>query len=171
MGIKSRKRKVMRNGSPHYTDTERLGLMFLALRDGVPETCQRTGIPATTLHTWFQRFSGDTLGAVRAFLNEETEGDYLRAIRAFYAEGIKRAPTLSDKLVVDTLHRLVEGRKGQPSPVSITLSQQQAQIGLPHGDLSEAERAYLSALRGESSVEGGQDATLAALPLPSDDSE
>lgn len=155
-------------GRRKYTDTERLGLMFMALRDGTTAVSEAHGVPVQTIRSWFRR---DTNGIseMRQWLHGQVTDSFLRSQCSVYTEVERRTQDLSEEELMETYRALV-GRDKQPtSPVAVNVTQQQAQVGAPNGNLFEAERAYLAALAGESSLAGGQDAPLAALPIPGDD--
>lgn len=151
-----------------YTETERLGLMFLALEHGESWVEREKGVARSTLSTWFSDAGG--LAQARMWLEEQTQTDYLRVVRGFYEEALRRMADLTNAQILAVIHRLIEARDGKPvSPVSISMSQQQGQAqGGNNGAGSAAERAYIDALRGQPSLEGGQDDAVPALPLPGD---
>ena len=93
-----------------YSPTERAGLKWLAVRDGVLTTSRAYGVPTTTLDGWLSADGG--LGQVRGFLEEITLSDYLRAERAIYEAVVARAPSLSVDDLMLTFRKLVESRTG-----------------------------------------------------------
>jgi hypothetical protein len=151
---KSKKRRV-------YTDTERLGLMFMALRDGTTDVSEAHGVSVATIRSWFRR-DVDGITEMRQWLREHVGQSFLRSQSSIYAEVERRTRELSEEELMET-YRALAGQGKQPaSPVSVNVTQQQAQVGAPNGNLSEAERAYLAALAGEPSLASGQDAPVAA---------
>lgn len=93
-----------------YSPTERAGLKWLAVRDGVLTTSRAYGVPTTTLDGWLSADGG--LGQVRGFLEDITLSDYLRAERAIYEAVVARAPSLSVDDLMLTFRKLVESRTG-----------------------------------------------------------
>ena len=93
-----------------YSPTERAGLKWLAVRDGVLTTSRAYGIPTRTLDGWLAADGG--LAQVRGFLEDITLSDYLRAERAVYEAVAARAPSLSVDDLMLTFRKLVESRTG-----------------------------------------------------------
>lgn len=106
----------------HYTDTERLGLMFMALRDGTKAVEEREHVPATTIRSWFEA-SGGGIIEVRRWLEEQTEGDYLRAERAIYDEVIRRTKGMDRKDLMVTFRKFIEARALPPPPLALAGAQ------------------------------------------------
>jgi hypothetical protein len=154
---------TQKKGTKHrtYTDTERLGLMFMALHEGTTAVSEAHGVPIDTIRTWFKR-DAEGITQMRQWLQEHVGQSFLRSQSSIYTEVERRTRELSEEELMET-YRALAGQGKQPaSPVSVNVTQQQAQVGAPNGNLSEAERAYLAALAGEPSVAGGQDAPVAA---------
>ena len=101
----------------HYTETERLGLMFLAVQHGEAWVEREHKVPAPTLSTWLSKWGG--LEAARSWQEQATRGDYLLVVRAFYDEALKRMGLLSNKQIVATVHRLIEAQATSASGANV----------------------------------------------------
>ena len=108
-----------------------MGLIWLAIRDGVFETERRYGVPRTTLQQWMEK-ENTNVTRTRQFLEEETLADYLRAERAIYAAVSQRAPWLAADDLLLTFRKLVESRTGllvsQAQSAQPTLAAAQATV-------------------------------------------
>lgn len=72
----------------HYTETEKLGTMLMALELGVAETVKQTDTPRPTIYSWFRESGG--IPAVHAFLDETVFSAKAQAISAVY-DAIRRS--------------------------------------------------------------------------------
>ena len=96
-----------------YPGPERLGLMFLAMRDGVYATAREHGVPTRTLASWFVEYG--SLPAVQEWLRAETLGSFLRCEQSLYRELERRLPDWPNDELGMTLRALVNARAVIPA--------------------------------------------------------
>ena len=95
-----------------YPGPEQLGLMMLAIRDGITATATAHGLPRRTLTRWFEEYG--TLTRVREWLHAETLGAYLRCEQDVYREVAHRLPSMPDGELGMTFRALINGRAQVP---------------------------------------------------------
>jgi len=158
-----------------YTAPERLGYMMLALQTSSDQVEAEHKVPARTIRGWFNDAGGIT--ECRRWLETEILGAYLQSRLAIFRTVAARVPDGDFAELMETYRKMVT--PAESHGVNIHMTQQQAQ-GADGRNLSAAEAAYVAALRGQPSIEGGQDVPLPTLqipsngtgrPLPSEDSE
>lgn len=94
-----------------YTETERVGVMLMALKDGAYQVAEDLGIPVRTIYAWFDDAGG--LAQIRTFVNEAETQSMSNARRAICEEIISRAGKMSnDDLGVTFRKMLEEGGPG-----------------------------------------------------------
>lgn len=96
-----------------YPGPERLGLMFLAMRDGVYATAREHGVPTRTLASWFVEYG--SLPAVQDWLRAETLGSFLRAEQSIYRELERRLPDWPNDEMGMTVRALINARVTIPA--------------------------------------------------------
>ena len=91
---------------------QKLGLMMLAVTNGVTETARKHDVPRETLTGWLSSFGGIAL--VRDYLQDRTFAAFLSMERSLYALVEKRAAagTIHDAELQTTIRRLVDARLG-----------------------------------------------------------
>lgn len=106
-----------------YPDPARLGLMLLAVRDGVTETAKRRGVPRRTLQHWLEDYGG--VKRVQAWLQAETAGAFLRFEQAIYAAAIRQLEggTINQEELGMTLRKLIDARAILPAQAEVTAGQ------------------------------------------------
>ena len=91
---------------------EKLGLMMLAVSNGITETSRRHQVPRKTLTDWLSDFGGTA--RVREFLQDMTYAAFLSAERALHALVQRRAEAgeIHTEELLTTYRRLVDARLG-----------------------------------------------------------
>jgi hypothetical protein len=73
-----------------YTETEKIGTMLLALRDGVVKAGEQTETPTLTIYQWFRDADPGGIEAIRRFTDAATDNALLDAKRALFVEVARR---------------------------------------------------------------------------------
>jgi hypothetical protein len=94
-----------------WSETEKLGALVIAVREGVPEASRRLKVPQTTLYTWLQAAGG--VGEVRRLASMRAEEALSVAERAVYDEVARRmtAQAMGDDQLMITFRALVDARR------------------------------------------------------------
>ena len=98
---------IMAKRKNHYRPTEKLGVMVMAFRDGIPATSQALNIPETTIRTWFEQMGGGIV-EIRRWIDSITVSSFEQAQRAIYEQVVAKAPSLTSEELMTTFRRLAE---------------------------------------------------------------
>jgi len=91
-----------------YTERERLGTLFLALREGVVSASRTTKVPQRTIYQWFEDAGG--VAEVRGFVSERAVVALSRAEAAVCEEVVRRAAMMGDNDLMITFRELLRVR-------------------------------------------------------------
>jgi hypothetical protein len=111
-------------GKRTYTETERIGLMVMAVEHGIPHAAKAGNMAESTIYSWLQKAGG--IAQVRSFVEETEFASKLAAKSAVYRQVIKGCETgeLIPLVALESFTRIVEAEaksSGLPAPaVSIT---------------------------------------------------
>lgn len=104
------------HGAPGPHDSAaKLGLMMMAVRDGVSATADAHRVPRRTLQGWLSQFGG--LARVHAWLHAETLGSFMRAEQSIYQAIRDRLASgnVNNTELWQTYRRLIEARAIVPA--------------------------------------------------------
>ena len=100
---------------------ERLGLMLLAVKDGVNATADAHAVSRRTLTAWLSDYGGSA--PVRAWLQAETLGAFLRYEQALYAELVRRLPDTPNDELGMTIRKMIDARALVPAQHAASVQQ------------------------------------------------
>ncbi len=99
-----------RGRKPHdeksYSSAERMGIMMLAVQEGVPHTAEKFKMPERTIYSWFREEGG--IAEVRAYVESKASASFMRAIDAACNEVVKRLANATDEQVMVTFRKMLE---------------------------------------------------------------
>lgn len=100
-------------GGKQWSETEKLGAIVIAVRDGVQDAARRLGVPDRTIYCWLQDAGG--IAEVRALANIRAEEGLSMAERAVYDAVAKRLAKnqIGDEDLLRTFRALIEARTEQ----------------------------------------------------------
>lgn len=89
-----------------YTETEKIGTMLLALEQGGPIAEQKTGVPHTTIYSWFKEAGG--IDIIRQYAEARSGHSVLSAKAAIANEMIRRVEALGDEQLAGIFREMLK---------------------------------------------------------------
>jgi len=94
-----------------------MGLMFLALRDGIPQAATAQGVPERTLRNFFTE-DGQTVADVRRWLDEEVLDSFARMRQGIFDEVRDRKGNLTEKGLLRALEAVIPKESPSTAPAA-----------------------------------------------------
>ena len=144
---------------------EKLAILADAVMSSAPEAADRGGVSAHAVWKWAEDFGG--LRAVRELYESRQLGAVSEIATSVSKETRRRMGRLPSKSLVALGISLIESAaKHNSAGVAVTVNANaNASAASAAGSVSAAEAAYIAALRGQPSTEGGESAELPAVQV------